>query len=108
MLLATNNPPLAGQASKTLAFSTSAPARDSPQTHRRPITAHPVTEPHQTSLSLPKLRDRWAGWSVFSRLTANQPNLMRLVLPACVAALVNVQAAESVDVELKRRAGVGN
>ena len=55
-----------------------------------------------------KLRDRWAGWSVFSRLTAKQPNLTRLVVPACVAALVNVQSVEAVDVELKRRAVVGN
>ncbi len=33
---------------------------------------------------------------------------MRLWLQASVAALVNVQAAEAVDAELKRRAAKGN
>ena len=44
----------------------------------------------------------------FSELAVKQPDLMRLTLQACVAALVNVQAAEAVDAELKRRAVVGN
>ena len=42
----------------------------------------------------------------FSEL--KEPDMMRLVLHASLAALVNVQAAESVDAELKRRAVKGN
>lgn len=38
----------------------------------------------------------------FSELAVKEPDLMRLVLQASVAALVNVQ---SVDAEMKRRAG---
>ncbi len=44
----------------------------------------------------------------FSELAVKQPDLMRLTLQACVAALVNVQSVESVGAEMKRRAGVGN
>jgi len=44
----------------------------------------------------------------FSELAVKDPDLMRLVLQACVAALVNVQSVEAVDVEMKRRAVVGN
>ena len=43
----------------------------------------------------------------FSELAVKEPDLMRLVLQACVAALVNVQSAEAVEVEMKRRAVVG-
>ncbi len=42
----------------------------------------------------------------FSKLAVKQPDLMRLTLQACVAALVNVQSVEAVDAELKRRAVV--
>jgi len=44
----------------------------------------------------------------FSELAVKEPDLMRLVLQACVAALVNVQSVEAVGSELKRRAVVGN
>ena len=40
----------------------------------------------------------------FSKLAVNEPDMMRLVLKACVAALVNVQSVEAVDAEMKRRA----
>lgn len=41
-------------------------------------------------------------------LAVKEPDMMRLVLQACVAALMNVQAAEAVGAKLKRRAVVGN
>ena len=44
----------------------------------------------------------------FSELAVKEPDLMRLVLQASVAALVNVQSVEAVDAELKRRAVWGN
>ena len=44
----------------------------------------------------------------FSELAVKEPDLMRLVLQASVAALVNVQSVEAVDVEMKLRAVVGN
>ena len=44
----------------------------------------------------------------FSELAVKEPDLMRLVLQASVAALVNVQSVEAVDEELKRRAVMGN
>ena len=44
----------------------------------------------------------------FSELAVKQPDLMRLVLQASVAALVNAQAVEGSDAELKRRAIKGN
>ena len=44
----------------------------------------------------------------FSDLDVREPELMRLVLQASVAALVNVQSAEAVELELKRRAVKGN
>jgi|GEM_PF-741487 len=44
----------------------------------------------------------------FSELAVKEPDLMRLTLQACVAALVNVQSVEVVDAELKRRAVKGN
>jgi hypothetical protein len=44
----------------------------------------------------------------FSELAVREPELMRLVLQASVAALVNVQSVEAVDAELKRRAISGN
>jgi hypothetical protein len=44
----------------------------------------------------------------FSELAVREPDLMRLVLQARVAALVNVQSVEAVDAELKRRAISGN
>jgi hypothetical protein len=44
----------------------------------------------------------------FSELAVNDPDLMRIVLQASVAAPVNVQSAEAVDDELKRRAVTGN
>ena len=37
-----------------------------------------------------------------------EPDLMRLVLQASVATLVNVQSVEAVDAEIKRRAVAGN
>ncbi len=40
----------------------------------------------------------------FSELAVGEPDLMRLVLQASVAALVNVQSVEAVDAEMKRRA----
>ena len=43
-----------------------------------------------------------------SELAVKQSDLMRLVLQASVAALVNVQSVEAVGAELKRRAVVGN
>ena len=44
----------------------------------------------------------------FSELAVEEPDLMRLVLQASVAALVNVQSVEAVDAEMKRRAVNGN
>ena len=44
----------------------------------------------------------------FSELAVKEPHLMRLVLQASVAALVNVQTVEAVEGEMKRRARVGN
>ncbi len=44
----------------------------------------------------------------FSEVAVREPDLMRLVLQASVAALVNVQSVEAVDAELKRRAISGN
>ena len=44
----------------------------------------------------------------FSELAVKEPDLMRLVLQASVAALVNIQAIEGSDAELKRRAIKGN
>ena len=44
----------------------------------------------------------------FNELAVKEPDLMRLVLQASVAALVNVQSVEEVDAEMKRRAVVGN
>ena len=44
----------------------------------------------------------------FSELAVKEPDLMRLVLQAAVAALVNVKTVEDVDVEMKRRAVAGN
>ena len=40
----------------------------------------------------------------FSELALKEPDLMRLVLQASVAALVNVQSVEAIETELKRRA----
>ena len=44
----------------------------------------------------------------FSELAVREPDLMRLVLQASVAALVNVQSVDAVDAEMKRRAVKGN
>jgi len=44
----------------------------------------------------------------FSELAVKDPDLMRLVLQASVAAMVNYQTVEAVDAELKRRAIEGN
>ena len=44
----------------------------------------------------------------FSELAVREPDLMRLVLQASVAALVNVQSEEAVEAEMKRRAVMGN
>ena len=44
----------------------------------------------------------------FGELAVKEPDLMRIVLQACVAAMVNVQSVEAVDAELKRRASGGN
>ncbi len=44
----------------------------------------------------------------FSELAIKDPDLMRLVLQASVAALVNVQSVEAVGGEIKRRAVKGN
>ncbi len=44
----------------------------------------------------------------FSELAMKEPDLMRLVLQASVAALVNLQSVEAVDAEMKRRAVMGN
>ena len=44
----------------------------------------------------------------FSELAVKDPDMMRVVLQASVAALVNVQSVEVVDAELKRRAVKGN
>ena len=43
----------------------------------------------------------------FSELAVKEPDVMRLVLQASVAALVNVQSMEAVDAEMKGRAVVG-
>ncbi len=40
----------------------------------------------------------------FSELAVKEPDLMRLTLQACVAALVNLRSVEAVEGELKRRA----
>ena len=40
----------------------------------------------------------------FSELAVKDPDLMRLVLQACLAAMVNVQNLKAVDWEVKRRA----
>ena len=39
----------------------------------------------------------------FSELAVKEPDLMRLVLQASVAALVNVQSVEAVEAEMKRQ-----
>ena len=44
----------------------------------------------------------------FSELAVKDPDMMRVVLQASVAALVNVQSVEAVGAEIKRRAVVGN
>ncbi len=44
----------------------------------------------------------------FSELAVREPDLMRLVLQASVAALVNAQTVEIVSAELKQRAVAGN
>ena len=44
----------------------------------------------------------------FSEIAMREPDLMRLVLQACVAALVNVQSVEAVESEIRRRAVKGN
>jgi len=44
----------------------------------------------------------------FSELAVREPDLMRLVLQASVAALVNAQTVEVVGAELKQRAAAGN
>ena len=44
----------------------------------------------------------------FTELAVKDPDLMRLVFQASVAALVNVQSVEAIEAELKRRAAVGN
>lgn len=44
----------------------------------------------------------------FSELAVKDPDLLRLTLQACVAALVNARAVEAIDSELKRRAVKGN
>ncbi len=44
----------------------------------------------------------------FSELAVREPDLMRLVLQASVAALVNVQTLEVVSAELTQRAVAGN
>jgi hypothetical protein len=44
----------------------------------------------------------------FSELAVREPDLMRLVLQASVAALVNVQSVEAVNAEMKRRAVNGD
>lgn len=43
----------------------------------------------------------------FSELAVKEPDLMRLTLQACVAALVNTQSVMAIDAELKRRAIAG-
>ena len=44
----------------------------------------------------------------FSELAVKDPDLMRRVLQASVAALVNVQSVEAVEAELKRLAVTEN
>ncbi len=44
----------------------------------------------------------------FSELVGREPDLMRLVLQASVAALVNVQSIEVVDAGMKQRAARQN
>lgn len=44
----------------------------------------------------------------FSEPALKEPDLMRLVLQARVAALVNVQSVEAEDAEMKRRTVMGN
>ncbi len=41
-------------------------------------------------------------------MAVREPDLMRLVLQASVAAMVNVQSMETIEGELKRRALMGN
>ncbi len=45
---------------------------------------------------------------MFAELAVKEPDLMRLVLQACVAALVNVQSVEAVEAEMKRQSLKGN
>lgn len=44
----------------------------------------------------------------FSELAVKDPDLMRLVLQACVAALGNVQSVEAAESQIKRRVVQGN
>ncbi len=44
----------------------------------------------------------------FSEMAVQDPDLMRVVLQASVAALVNVQSVETIDAELKKRASSDN
>lgn len=44
----------------------------------------------------------------FSELAVKDPDLMRILLQASVAALVNVQTVEAVNAEMKQRAVTGN
>ena len=44
----------------------------------------------------------------FSELAVKHPDLMRILLQASVAALVNVQSVEAVGAEIKRRSVAGN
>ena len=44
----------------------------------------------------------------FSELAVKEPDLMRLLLQAAVAAMVTLQSVEAVDAELKRRAVTEN
>ena len=46
--------------------------------------------------------------ATFSERAVKDPDVMRLVLQASMAALLNVQSVESVDAALKRRAVKGN
>jgi len=44
----------------------------------------------------------------FSELAVKEPDLMRVVLQAGIAAMVNVPSVEAIETELKRRAVKGN
>ena len=44
----------------------------------------------------------------FSELAVSDPDLMRLTLQACVAALVNSQCVTAVEAEVRRRSIAGN